>query len=221
MAYDLAGLESDLLDLASMVEQSLNWAIAALKNRDHRQAQQVILADRQINTSRYEIENQALLLLTQQHPIVSRDLRYIAAVINIAGELERMGDYAKGIARISDKLTGQPPAKVLVHLEQMAKHSNQMLHAAMDAFIECDVEQADGIAREDDVLDDLYEQVYHELLAWMFADNSTVDLATLLLWSAHNIERIGDRVTNICERIRFVETGVISDSAGSHNIAAD
>ena len=214
--YQLGGLENSLLDLSSMVEKAVDNAIAALKHRDHRQAQRVIATDRTLNTRRYDVENDALSLLALQQPVVSRDLRYIAAVMHIAGELERMGDYAKGIARISDKLNGTPPPQIMLHLEKMSVQANHMLHSAMDAFIDHSAPEADRVATLDDELDELYNTVYKELLALMFSDNSAVDLATLLLWAAHNLERMGDRVTNICERIRFVETGELSDGPGSH-----
>ncbi|HEX2911637.1 MAG TPA: phosphate signaling complex protein PhoU [Chloroflexia bacterium] len=212
----LGNLESGLLDLSSMVEKAVNQAIATLKSRDHRQALKVIEADRPLNEQRYGLEMEALSLLALQQPVLSRDLRYIAAVIHIAGELERMGDYAKGIARISDNLSANPPVRVVVHLEQMARLSNKMLHAAMDAFIEHSITAADEVARQDDDLDELYNIVYRELLDLMIKDNSVIDLATMLLWAAHNLERMGDRVTNICERIRFVETGILEDSPGQH-----
>jgi phosphate transport system protein len=216
----LHDLETSLLDLSSMVEKAVSYAVAALKNRDYRLAQQVITTDRTLNERRYQIENEALSLLALQQPVVSRDLRYIAAVMHIAGELERMGDYAKGVARISDKLPGSPPVAIMLKLEEMGKIANRMLHSAMDAFIDHSASKATMVASEDDELDELYNQSYRELLQMMFADNSQVDLATLLLWAAHNMERVGDRVTNICERIVFVETGVMGDSPGHHsNIA--
>ncbi len=214
-------LENSLLDLSSMVEKAVNGSLEALKRRNHSLARQVIAADTAINARRYEIETDALYLLALQQPLVSRDLRYIAAVMNIAGELERMGDYAKGIARISDKLSGELPLGIMLHLEQMGQQSNKMLHDAMSAFIDRDLVLADRVANEDDRLDELYNTVYKELLALMFADNTQVDPATLLLWAAHNLERLGDRVTNVCERIRFVETGVLSDGPGFHDVPAD
>ncbi len=214
--HQLGDLENSLLDLSSMVEKAVDNAIAALKFRDQRQAQRVIIADRTLNARRYEVEEDALSLLALQQPVLSRDLRYIAAVIHIAGELERMGDYAKGIARISEMLPGPTPPAILIYLEQMASQANQMLHSAMDTFIDHDAAAADKVAAQDDIQDELYNRVYKDLLNLMFTDNSLVDLATMLLWAAHNLERMGDRVTNICERIRFVETGIMKDDPGSH-----
>lgn len=212
----LGNLENGLLDLASMVEKAINFAIHALKSRDHRQSQNVITTDQVINERRYQIEYEALSLLALQQPVVSRDLRYTAAVMHIASELERMGDYAKGIARISDQLAGTPPVSIVLDLEQMSRLAGKMLRSAMDAFIAHSAIEAEKVAHADDELDELYNQVYKNLLGMMFADNSQVDLATLLLWAAHNLERMGDRVTNICERVIFVETGIMGDSPGHH-----
>ncbi len=209
-------LENSLLELASRVEKAVSCAIYALKTRNHEQARQVIANDRPLNARRYEIESQALYLLALQQPVVSRDLRYIAAVMHIAGELERMGDYAKGIARISDNLVIPPTTAVMLQLERMAKHANTMLHSAMDAFIDQNVEAADRVAAADDELDVLYTAIHQQLLTLMTTDISLIPVATTLLWAAHNLERMGDRVTNICERIRFVQTGIMSDQPGLH-----
>ena len=216
---EMNSLETSLLELASRVEKALKYAMSALKSRDHLQAQLVIANDRPINAHRYEVESDAMFLLALHQPVVSRDLRYIAAVMHIAGELERMGDYAKGIARISDSLSGELPLSVLLQLEEMAEQAGHMLRAAMDAFIDRNALAAEQVAAQDDVLDVLYDEVYKQLLALMFSNNSQIDLATALLWAAHNLERIGDRVTNICERIRFVETGIMGDQPGLHHDA--
>lgn len=217
----LSGLETSLLDMASMVEKAIGYSISALKRHDHNLAQQVIDSDQLLNARRYEVENDALLLLALQQPVVSRDLRYIAAVIHIAGELERMGDYAKGLCRISDKLAAPPPTAIMVLTEQMGHIATQMLHSAMDAFIERNVEKADDVAHQDDILDEMYNKLYMQLLDLMFNDTGAVDMATMLLWAAHNLERMGDRVTNICERITFVVTGIMGDSPGRHKVAID
>jgi phosphate transport system protein len=212
----LSDLQDNLLLLASMVDKAVRHSIQALKNRSHVLAQDVIKQDQEINRQRYQLEEEAMLLLATQQPIVSRDLRLTAAVLHIAGELERMGDYAKGIARISGMMDGNPPAMALVNLEKMAEITGQMLNEALDAFLAGDAPKATRVAQQDDAVDELYNAVYRNLLELMLADNSQVDLATLMLWAAHNVERLGDRVTNICERIIFVETGHIGDINGSH-----
>jgi len=212
----ISDLQDNLLSLASMVDKAVRHSVQALKLRSHVLAREVIQQDLEINRQRYQLEEEAMLLLATQQPIVSRDLRLTAAVMHIAGELERMGDYAKGIARISEMMAGNPPPLALINLEKMADKTGLMLHASLDAFLKGDVAQAEAVAQQDDEVDDLYNATYQNLLELMFADNSQVDLATLMLWAAHNVERLGDRVTNICERVIFVETGRMGDTVSVH-----
>jgi phosphate transport system protein len=135
------------------------------------------------------------------------DLRGIAAVLEIATELERMGDYAKGISKINLLIGDQPLLKPLVDIPRMADKAMDMLGRALDAFVRHDVELARAIPLEDDEVDKLYNEVYRELLGIIMADPSTLDQANYLLWAAHNLERAADRVTNICERVVFTVTG--------------
>jgi phosphate transport system protein len=207
-----ADLQDHLLALASRVDKAVCHSVQALKTRSHLLAQEVIRQDQEINQHRYQIEEEALLLLATQQPIFSRDLRLIAAVMHIAGELERMGDYAKGIAKISEMMAGNPPAEAMVNLEKMSEKTGSMLHQALDAFVTRNAASAEAVAQEDDEVDRLYNATYQHLLGVMLSDNRQVDLATLMLWATHNVERLGDRVTNICERIIFVETGRIGES---------
>jgi phosphate transport system protein len=216
---NLSDLKDSLLDLASMVDKAMHLSIFVMKSRDHRQAERIILADSKINAKRYELEDEALAMLATQQPVLSRDLRLVAAVMHIAGELERMGDYAKGLARISEMMAGIPPTSSLVTIDKMMQISRDMLNQALDAFVRGDVELARKVIARDDEVDVLYNQAYKELLALMLNDNQVVDLATMLLWAIHNVERLGDRVTNICERIVFVETGQVT--AGSPHLHAD
>jgi phosphate transport system protein len=123
-----------------------------------------------------------------------------------------MGDYAKGIAKISEMMAGNPPAEAMVNLEKMSEKTGSMLHQALDAFVTRNAASAEAVAQEDDEVDRLYNATYQHLLGVMLSDNRQVDLATLMLWATHNVERLGDRVTNICERIIFVETGRIGES---------
>ncbi len=215
----LSDLKDSLLDLASMVDKAMHLSIFVLKSRDHRQAERVILSDSKINAKRYELEDEALEMLATQQPVLSRDLRLVAAVMHIAGELERMGDYAKGLARISEMMAGIPPTSSLVTIDKMMQISRDMLNQALDAFVRGDVELARKVIARDDEVDALYNQAYKELLALMLNDNQVVDLATMMLWAIHNVERLGDRVTNICERIVFVETGQVM--TGSPHLHAD
>ena len=210
----LDDLQDNLLDLASMVDKEIHLSVYALKTRNFREARQVIETDRIINYRRYQLEEEAMTLLATQQPIVSHDLRMIAAVMHMAGELERMGDYAKGIARINERLTHSVPTEIALTFEEMADKCRIMLKQALDAFIKHDAANAEKVAADDDEIDVLYNEAYHSLLRTMLADPKFVDEATMLLWAAHNLERMGDRITNICERIIYVETGRLEDFHG-------
>jgi phosphate transport system protein len=142
---------------------------------------------------------------------MATDLRVLASVIDIAGELERIGDYAKGIGLINKRIGNEPLLKPLIDVPRMAEITVDMLHRALEAFVNVDSDQAWTIPRDDDLVDDLYNQVYRELLTYMISDPSTIDRATYLLWVAHNLERSADRVTNICERTLFVATGELHE----------
>jgi len=197
---------NEIVDLSGMVEQAMLDAVKALKQRNLDAAQQIYDNDLQINDKRFEIENNALIMIATQQPM-ARDLRVLASVLDIASELERMGDYAKGIARIAIMTGKEPPVKPLIDIPIMTNVTVDMLHRAVKAFVEADEASALAIPKEDDQVDDLYNQIYRELLTIMTSDASTIDRATHLLWVAHNLERTADRVTNICERTVFVSTG--------------
>jgi phosphate transport system protein len=199
-------LLDEILLLGSMVEEAILNSVDSLKSRDLEAAQRVYQGDKEINKKRYEIENETVILIATQQPI-ARDLRVMASALEVAGELERMGDYAKGIAKISILIGDNPLIKPLIDIPRMAELTADMLHRALGAFVASDIETARGIPEEDDDIDVLYNQVYRELLTFMIKDPSTIDNATYLLWVAHNLERTADRVTNICERTLFVESG--------------
>ena len=199
-------LLDEILVLGSMVEDAILSSVDALKNRDIKASKRIYKGDKEINKKRFEIENDTLILIATQQPM-ARDLRVMASILEIAGELERMGDYAKGIALINIRIGNDPLIKPLIDVPRMAEITAGMLHRALGAFIENDSETAKKIPQDDDTVDELYNQVYRELLTFMIKDPSTIDNATYLLWVAHNLERTADRVTNICERILFVESG--------------
>jgi phosphate transport system protein len=199
-------LLDEILILGSMVEEAILNSVDSLKKRDLEAAQRVYQGDAEINKKRYEIENETLILIATQQPM-ARDLRVMAAILEIAGELERMGDYAKGIALINIRIGDDPLIKPLIDVPRMAEVTAAMLHRALGAFIANDLETAREIPKEDDEVDALYNQVYRELLTFMIKDPTTIDNATYLLWVAHNLERAADRVTNICERTLFVGSG--------------
>ena len=212
---ELEHVQEEVLVLGSMVEKAVLRSVEALRNRDSATARIIEVEDALINKKRFEIEEAALMLIATQQPMAS-DLRRLAAVLQIVTDLERMGDYASGIARICIDIGDQPHIKPLIDIPRMAEKSVSMLRRSLDAFIERDVAAAESIAREDDEVDDLYQQVYRELLTIMLANSRTIDQATRLLWAAHNLERVADRVQNICERVVFVVTGRMQElSRGS------
>ena len=206
--FDLAlqNLQSDVLALASMVDKAVERAVRSLKTRDRALAEQVIRADLEINAKRFEIEERALMLIATQQPMAG-DLRVIAAVLHMVTDLERMGDHAEGIAKINLLHGDQPLLKPLIDIPRMADLAREMLRRSMDAFVARDVEVANATAAADDRVDELYDQVYHELVMFMVSDPTTIERATWLLWAAHNLERIADRATNICERVVYLVTG--------------
>ena len=202
----LGEVEEDMLVLAGMVERAIERSIEALKNRDIELARVVIVEDMEINTKRYETEEKCLELLATQQPM-AHDLRTIVAVLHIIVDLERMGDHAEGIAKIAIMLADEPPLKPYIDIPRMAEIATRMLTQSLDAFKRKDVELARRVCDEDDLVDQLYDQVYHELIVFMLNDPRTIERATHITWIAHNLERIADRVTNICERVVYMEQG--------------
>lgn len=207
---ELQRLQDELLILGSMVERAIADSVDALKRRDFQASHRIIARDREINDQRFAIQTDALVLIATQQPMAS-DLRVLAAILDLASELERMGDYAKGIARINLMIGEQPLIKPLIDIPRMAEQACSMLHRALDAFARRDVELARAIPAEDDEVDALYNQVYRELVTYILADPKNIDQANYLLWAAHNLERAADRVTNICERVIFTATGELGE----------
>lgn len=204
------GLQRDLRSLASLVDVAIERSIRALERLDRGLAESVVADDTRINELRFKIEDDAIHLIAQQQPLAS-DLRTVIAVINVIVELERMGDYCVGIAKIALLHEDRPLLKPLIDVPRMAQLCREILRAAVDAFISRDAPAARAVGQRDDEIDRLYEQVYRELLTFMLNDPRTIDRATWLIWVAHNLERIGDRVQNICERTIFEVTGVMRE----------
>jgi phosphate transport system protein len=207
---DLQHLQDEVLELGSMVEKAILESVDDLKRRDHEASQRLIVGDRTINAKRFAIESETLTLIATQQPMAG-DLRTLAAVLEIATELERMGDYAKGIAKINLLMGDEPLLKPLIDIPHMADKAMDMLRRALDAFVHRDLDAARAIPLEDDQVDALYNQVYRELLTFIMGDPRTLNQATYLLWVAHNLERAADRVTNICERVVFTVTGKMQE----------
>jgi len=203
---ELQNLQDDLLVMGSMVTQALNEGMEVLKRQDLDAAKQLIANDREINARRFKIEENCLILIATQQPM-ARDMRLLASILEIAGELERMGDYAKGIGKITLYIGKQTPVKPLVHMPQMCDKVIEMLRAALDAFVNQDVNAARTIPKRDDEVDALYNTINRELIEIIVTNRAKTDQANYLSWAAHNLERAADRVTNICERIIYTVTG--------------
>lgn len=203
-------LQDEVLIMGSMVEKALDRSTEALKKRDLELARQVIADDAKINQKRFEIENKCIELIISQQPMAS-DLRMIVAVLNIIIDLERIGDHAEGNAKIAVLIGNEPPLKPLIDLPRMAEKTRDMLRRSLDAFVNHDAETAGRICDEDDEVDQLYDQVFRELLTFMAEDPRTITRATRLIWVGHNLERSADRVTNICERVIYLVTGKMQE----------
>ncbi|MCH8864015.1 MAG: phosphate signaling complex protein PhoU [Chloroflexi bacterium] len=211
----LKEIQDELLVMGNMVEKAITRSMEALKKRDLKLAQQVIDGDVKINEKRFNIEETCIQLIATQQPMAG-DLRYIICVLNIITDLERIGDHAEGTAKIAVLTGDEPPLKPLVDLPRMAEKAVGMLRRSLEAFINCDVEAARQIIAEDDEVDNLYDQVFRELLTFMAEDPKILTRATRLLWVAHNLERSADRVTNICERVVFSVTGKMEEEGASN-----
>ena len=211
---ELAQIQTDVLRLGSMVEQAIQRSIKALRNRDLDLAQRIIAEDARVNALRYAVEEQCLTVIATQQPVAG-DLRAIIAAMHIAIEMERMADHAEGIAELVTRMYQEPLLKPLIDVPRMADVACEMLHATLDAFVERDPKAAKRAAARDDEMDQLYDQVFRELLTYMLQDPQSINRATFLLWVAHNLERIGDRITNISERVVFMTTGELRELDGS------
>ncbi len=212
--HELQEMKDEILVLGSMVEQAILASVEALKKRDLEAAREILARDKQINEKRFQLENQLMVLIATQQPM-AHDLRLLASCMEIISELERMGDYAKGIANINLRMGDQPLLKPLIDIPRMAQKGADMLHRALTAFINEDTELARSIPIEDDEVDALYNQVYRELMTLIIQDPKAIERANWLLWVAHNLERVADRVTNICERTLFIATGEMAEIQNS------
>ena len=207
---ELQRLVDGVLELGKTVEAALLDAVEVLKEQNQRAARDLIAQDRLINEKRYELETDALRLIATQQPMAG-DLRTLSAVLDLSSELERIGDYAKGIAKITVMIGDEPLMKPLIDLPVMALKASEMLHDALEAFARGDTHSAREIPHRDSEVDALHEQVYRELIALIIAEPRRIQQANYLLWVAHNLERAADRVTNICERVVFTVTGELTE----------
>ncbi len=205
-------LLEDIIVLGKMVKQAMLNAVESLRTRDMEASQKVLDRDKDINLKRFAIEKETLITIATQQPMAT-DLRLLASVFEVSTELERMGDYAKGIAKINIRMGSEPLLKPLIDIPKMADIALSMLDKSLIAFVNGDEKSARIIYLEDDKVDDLYKKIYRELIGIAAKDPELVDKANNLLWACHNIERLADRVTNICERTIFVVTGELVELA--------
>ena len=199
-------LQQEVSVMAGVVGKAVLRAVDALKRRDLDESGQIVAEDDYIDQKRFEIEERCMDLIATQQPM-ARDLRAIIALLHIVVELERMGDYAEGIAKISLMMGKEPTLKPLIDIPRMADKATEMLRDSIDALTNRDLVKAQHVCQSDDEVDELYDQVYRELLLFMIQDPKTIERATRLLWVAHDVERIADRATNIAERVIFLVTG--------------
>ena len=211
-AFDrqLSEIQEDMLVMASMVESAIERGIEALKARNVTLAHEIIADDVKINRKRYETEDKCLELIATQQPLAG-DLRTIVSVLHVTVDLERMGDHAEGIAKIAVMLADEPPLKPYVDIPRMAEVARGMLMDSLEAFKHRDTALAREICNRDDEVDALYEKLYNKLIDYMVKDPGTIERATYLIWVTHNLERIADRVTNICERVVYLVEGHIQE----------
>lgn len=207
---EIQQVKDDVLVLGSMVEEAIINSVDALKKRDIKASEEILAADKLVNKKRFDIENKLMILIATQQPM-AHDLRLLASTMEIISELERMGDYAKGIGNINIRMGDEPLLKPLIDIPRMAQKGVDMLHRALTAFINEDLETARTLPVEDDEVDALYNQIYRELMTFVIQDPKTIERANWLLWVAHNLERVADRVTNICERTIFIATGDMAE----------
>jgi phosphate transport system protein len=211
---ELNYLKDELLLLGSLVEQQIIGGVDSFKRRDINASKEVVTLDEKVNAKRFSIEEQVLITIATQQPM-AHDLRLLASILEIAGELERIGDYAKGIATINIRMGDEELLVPLVKIPVMAEKCAKMLHRAVIAFVNEDLEEAKRIPLEDDEVDNLYMEVYQNLMKVICGDENSIQRANWILWVAHNLERVADRVTNICERTIFTVTGELKEIRSS------
>ena len=201
-------IKDEILLLGSMVEQAALDSVAAFKKKDLNAASIVIEEDQSINDKRFAIENAIMILFATQQPL-AHDLRLLSAMFLVSNELERMGDYAKGIANNTIRLEKADIPIPILDIEKMANLGVSMLHRALSAFVEENMEMAVKIPIEDDQVDELFNKTYRSILNSMVSNPKIIDDASFLLWVVHNLERFADRAVNICERTVFIISGEI------------
>ncbi len=206
----LRNLEQELVGLGRMVEKAISRSLLALAQRDLEASREVISEDDYIDAKRFEIEDECIDIIAAHQP-VARDLRLLVAMLHIDTELERIGDYAEGIAKISVMMGEEPPLKPLIDIPRMGEKASAMVKRSLEALVNRDTVSAMQVCADDDEVDALYDQVYHELILYMLRDPQSIQRATYLLWVSHDLERVADRATNIAERVVYLVTGKMTE----------
>ena len=199
-------LKDEILTLESMVRQATLESVDALVTRDYKASRRIYNADDKINVRRFDLETNCIVAIATQQPMAV-DIRALASILEISTELERMGDYAKGIARINLMLEGRELLEPIRALPDMAALASDMLHRAVQAFVNADLDEARAIPALDDQVDAYHNQISHGLIQAITKNADLAEMANTLQWAVHNIERMADRVINICERTVYLVTG--------------
>jgi phosphate transport system protein len=207
---DLRAVQDDVLRMGSLVDTAIERSLKALAVRDLRLARQVVADDANVNDLRFQIEEACVRLIATQQP-AARDLRAIVSAMSIVSDLERMGDHAAGISRTVLRMGNEPLLKPLIDMPRMAEECRSMLRKALDAYVNRDADMAREVAAQDDTIDNMYKQIFRELLSFIVEDPETTTRALYLLFSAHNLERTGDRAINIAERVIFMTSGEMKE----------
>lgn len=207
---ELLEIKQSLLEMGGMAREALHGSVELLRSRDLDGAAALVEADEHVNRRRMDIEEACLRIIATQQPVAG-DLRVIFSVLEIATEIERIADYAKGIARISIRIGGKPLVRPLTTIPVMAERLGRMLDDVLEAFIASSTVKAREVAERDRLIDDFHTQTQRELLTFVMEDPRLLTGALYLTWVSHNLERTGDRIVNICERIIFAATGEFAD----------
>jgi phosphate transport system protein len=208
--HKYAEIRDNIVRMGQLLDAAIERSLTALRDQDQILAQQVITHDAHINALRFTVEEECLTLIATQQPAAS-DLRGIIAAMNFVNDMERMADHATGIAKTVLRMENTPLLSAANDLPHMAAVARSMIQRCIDAFLARDINAAKHIAPEDDKIDNLYKTIFDNLLTVMRTDPTTVTQATYILWCAHNLERIGDRATNLAERVVFMTTGMMEE----------
>ena len=207
-SYDqeLAYLRQALLNMGKAVDKAIDEAVIALAQQDAELAHKVMNYDDEIDQMEIDIEDKCMVLIARQQPL-ARDLRIIGTGLKITTDLERMGDHAYDIAKIALAMNNQPLIKPLVDIPRMAQMSQKMLKDSLEAYTALDIGLAEQVCLNDDEVDNIYNQVFRELLTYMMEDPRNITQATQLIFIARYLERIADHATNIAEWTVYLVTG--------------